>query len=122
MFETLFYTGHGMPPPGHLGELEALVLTAVVRVGGDANGAAVYREIRGRTGRDPSLPAVHVTLRRLEEKGLLRSEGGTSSARGGRPRRFYRATRDGVHALQAFQTMWRSAWRGLQWPNPEGKK
>jgi DNA-binding PadR family transcriptional regulator len=103
----------------HLGELEALVLTAVVRVGANANGAAVYREIQNRAGRDPSLPAVHVTLRRLEEKGLLTSEAGTTSPRGGRPRRFYRSTRDGVRALQTFQDMWRNVWRGLQWPDSE---
>lgn len=111
-----------MAGPDHLGELEALVLTAVVRVGDEANGAAVYREIQTRAGRDPSLPAVHVTLRRLEEKGLLASEGGTTSPRGGRPRRFYRPTRDGVLALQAFQDMWRNVWRGLRWPDPEVEK
>lgn len=98
------------------------MLAAVVRVGDGANGAAVYREIQQRTGRDPSLPAVHVTLRRLEEKGLLQSEGGTTSPRGGRPRRFYRATRRGVHAIQAFHDMWRSVWRGLQWPDAESRK
>lgn len=111
-----------MAGPDHLGELEALVLTAVVRVGKGANGAAVYREIQDSAGRDPSLPAVHVTLRRLEEKGLLASEEGTISPRGGRPRRYYRATRDGVRALQAFQGMWRNVWRGLQWPDVETGK
>jgi DNA-binding PadR family transcriptional regulator len=105
-----------MGHPDYLGELEALVLTAVVRVGAGANGAAVYREIRARAGRDVSLPAVHVTLGRLEDKGLLRSAAGTTSARGGRPRRYYHATRDGIGALQAFQDMWRSVWRGLAWP------
>lgn len=102
----------------HLGEFEALVLTAVLRIGEGANGTAVYTEIEERTGRDPKLPSVHVTLRRLEEKGLLTSEVGESSSRGGRPRRFYRPTPDGVAALQEFRTMWQRVWKGLELPDP----
>jgi DNA-binding PadR family transcriptional regulator len=103
----------------HLGELEALVLTAVIRVRRQANGTAVYREIEARAGRDVSLPAVHVTLRRLEEKGLVVSDPGGSSPRGGRPRRFYRPTPEGVRSVQEFRAMWRSVWKGLELPDPE---
>lgn len=103
----------------HLGELEALVLAAVVRVGDGANGTAVYQEIEGRSGRAPSLPAVHVTLRRLEEKGLLTSDVGEPSGRGGRPRRFYRPTPDGARALRQFREMWHKVWSGLELPDPE---
>lgn len=100
----------------HLGELEALVLAAVVRVGARANGVAVYEEIAKRAGRDPTLPAIHVTLRRLEEKGLLTSSVGSRSSKGGRPRRFYAATHAGVSALRAFRDMWRRVLRGLEIP------
>lgn len=103
----------------NLGEFEALVLTAVLRVGERANGTAVYEEIGTRAGREPSLPSVHVTLRRLEEKGLVSSDVGEPSPRGGRPRRFYRATPDGVRALREFREMWRSVWSGLELPDPE---
>lgn len=104
----------------HLGELEALVLTAVVRVGRRANGTAVYREIESRAGRDASLPGVHVTLRRLEEKGLLASDVGEPSPKGGRPRRFYQATPEGIAALREFQEMWQKVWSGLELPGSEG--
>jgi DNA-binding PadR family transcriptional regulator len=103
----------------HLGELEALVLTGVLGAGQRANGAAVYQEIEARSGREVSLPAVHVTLRRLEAKGLLVSAVGEPSPRGGRSRRFYRPTPEGVRALQAFRAMWRTLWRGLELPDPE---
>lgn len=103
----------------NLGELEALVLTAVVRTGERANGTAVYREIEETSGRELSLPSVHVTLRRLEEKGLLVSDVGEPSPRGGRPRRFYRPTPEGARALSDFREMWRKAWRGLEIPDPE---
>lgn len=105
----------------HLGELEALVLAAVLRVGSDANGTAVYREIVERSGREASLPSLHVTLRRLEEKGLLASHVGVPSPRGGRPRRFYRPTPEGVEALRAFRAMWRSVWSDLDLPDPEAR-
>ena len=103
----------------HLGELEALVLAAVVGVGQRANGTAVYKEIEDRSGRNASLPSVHVTLRRLEGKGLLTSEVGTPSRRGGRPRRFYHPTPDGVRALQEFREMWRKVWSGLELLDPD---
>ena len=100
----------------HLGEFEALVLAAVLRAGSQANGTAVYQEIADRVDRDVSLPSVHVTLRRLDEKGLLASEVGTPSERGGRPRRYYRATPAGVEALRTFRDTWRKVWRGLELP------
>lgn len=106
----------------NLGEFEALVLTSVMRVGRGANGVAVYGEIEARSGRAPSLPAVHVTLRRLEDKGLLTSEIGEPSPRGGRPRRYYRVTAEGVRAVQGFRDMWRSVWKGLLLPDPDRLK
>lgn len=103
----------------NLGELEALVLTAVVRVGERANGSAVYRELEARAERDASLPAVHVTLRRLQEKELLTSWVGDPSPQGGRPRRYYRPTPEGVRAVREFRDMWQRVWSGLELPDPE---
>ena len=98
------------------GDLEALALAAVLRVGEEANGRAVYDEIRERTGRDPTLAGVHVTLRRLEKKGWVRSRLGTVSAKGGRPRRFYALTDEGVRVLSAFRAAWDQVWEGLVLP------
>ena len=103
----------------HLGELEALVLTAVIAARRGANGAAIYEEIETRSGRNVSLPAIHVTLRRLEAKGLLASETTEPSPRGGRSRRFYQLTAEGARALREFRTMWRNLWKGLELPDPE---
>lgn len=103
----------------HLGELEALVLAVVVRIGQGASGTAVYEEIEARGGRDPSVPAIHVTLRRLERKGLVVSDIGEPSPRGGRPQRFYRLTPAGAELLGEFREMWRRVWRGIDVPDPE---
>ena len=104
----------------HLGELEALVLAGVARLGTGANGTAVYQDLEARAERELSLPAIHVTLRRLEDKGLLRSELGDSSPQGGRPRRFYQPTPDGIRTLREFRDMWGRLWQGLELPDPEG--
>lgn len=103
----------------HLGELEALVLTGIVHAGPAASGPAVYEELEARSGREISLPSIHVTLRRLEEKGLLRSTTGSPPARGGRPSRHYRLTDDGVRALADFRAMWDRVWRGFELPDTE---
>lgn len=107
---------------GRLGEFEALILASVIRVGAEANGVAVYQDAATASGSEISLPAVHVTLRRLEEKGLLRSSVGTPSDRGGRPRRFYKATPEGIQAVTAFRDMWRRVWRGLDLPETRGSR
>lgn len=101
---------------GHLGELEALVLAAVARVGADATGTDVYVEIEARTGRDPTVAGVHVTLRRLADKGLVTSTVAERSPRGGRPRRLYRLSPAGVKKLAEFKEMWRKVWDGLDLP------
>lgn len=103
----------------HLGELEALVLTGVVRVGPSASGPDVFEELEARSRRAVSLPSIHVTLRRLEDKGLLRSTTGSPPARGGRPSREYRLTDEGIWALSEFRDMWRRVWRDFELPDSE---
>jgi DNA-binding PadR family transcriptional regulator len=85
-------------PPG---EFEILVLLAVLRLDGAANGATVAAELAARTTRRVARGAVYVTLDRLEAKGYLASrvEPGTP-ARGGRPRRWYRVSAAGRRALR----------------------
>jgi DNA-binding PadR family transcriptional regulator len=46
--------------------------------------------------------SIYVTLDRLEEKGLLASrDGGTSAARGQRPKRLFKVTAAGLRAVHA---------------------
>lgn len=61
--------------------------------------------------------ALYATLDRLEQKGLLvsRLEEGTP-VRGGRVRRFYQMTADGVKALNEAKAALDRMWRGTKWP------
>ncbi len=103
-----------------LGEFEQLVLLACLRLGVGAYTLAVADEISRRTGREASHAAVYVALRRMEGKGLVASSlGDTSSARGGRPRRFFQVLPEAKERLReardALLTMWDGVdgWEGV---------
>ncbi len=84
-----------------LGSLEHIVLLAVMRLDTNAYGMTVRREIENATGRDISIGAVYATLDRLESKGYVRSHTGEPTAeRGGRAKRYFDLTPDGVGALR----------------------
>lgn len=97
----------GRPDPQlQLGEFEQLVLLALVRLGPDAYGATIRRDIEARTGRDLAISAVYVTLDRLETKGLVRSRvGEPTPQRGGRRRKHVTLQPAGRRAIaQACRT------------------
>ena len=83
-----------------LGEFEQMVLLALLRRGGEAYGASLHEEILRSTGRDVAVPAIYVTLGRLEEKGLVsvRREPRVS-IRGGHARKLFVLSDPGREAL-----------------------
>ena len=84
-----------------LGEFEILVLAALIRLGDEAYGVSVRREVEARTGRSISIGAVYTTLGRLERKGFVRSHVGEPTAeRGGRAKKYFRAEVAGRRALE----------------------
>lgn len=101
-----------------LGSLEHIVLLAVMRLGSNAYGMTVRREIEETTGRDISIGAVYATLGRLESKGFVRSYTGEPTAeRGGRAKRYFRMTAEGKGALlntQAIILKMSAGLKGLQ--------
>lgn len=89
----------------NIGEFEELVLLTVGILQSDAYGLAIKDELEKRTGRTPSIGALHSALTRLEEKGFLKSryEGATEDRRG-RRKRFYTLTASGLEAAkQAYE-------------------
>jgi len=93
-----------MPPdarPHYLGEFEHLLLLAVLQCGEEAYTVPIRQILTSRAGRRVSRGAVHTSLERLETKGLLSSRLGEPVAvRGGRPRRYYALTTEGLAALR----------------------
>lgn len=104
-----------MRVPTPIGELEQLILLAVLRLGRDAYGLSVARELETQAGRRLSRGALYTSLERLELKGLVRwklEAGGPERA--GLPKRVYAVTTRGVAAVRASQRTLRRMWRGLE--------
>ena len=100
-----------------LGTFEQAVLLAILRLGDQAYGRAILQEIEKRLKREVAAGAVHATLERLENKGLVKSTlGPGTEIRAGRPRRYYRLEPSGVSALNDAREALEDLWRGLRWP------
>jgi PadR family transcriptional regulator PadR len=88
-------------PRHNLGELEQLLLLALLRHDGQSYGAAIRAEILETTGRSITPGAIYPTLDRLESRRLLTSEmGEPSPQRGGRARREFRITALGIKEVR----------------------
>ena len=101
-----------------LGQFEQLVLLAILHLAApgdeDVYGVPIVEEIERRTGRPASRVAVYVALRRLEDKGLVKSWMGEPLAeRGGKSRRLVQVTRTGRQALRDARLVLDQMWRGL---------
>jgi DNA-binding PadR family transcriptional regulator len=100
--------GHG------LGELEQLVLLAVLRLEDDAYGIAIQQEIAAHADRYPSLGAVYSTLTRLEQKGYVSGRAGEPTpTRGGRRKKLYAVEAAGRRALQGSLSAIKALSQGL---------
>ncbi len=96
----------------YLGEFEELVLTMVALLQEDAYGNSIVNEIKQRVDRECNLSAVHVTLYRLEDKGLIKSKmGGATNARGGRRKRIFTITNAGLSMLRVMKEARIDLWK-----------
>jgi PadR family transcriptional regulator, regulatory protein PadR len=101
----------------HLGAFEQAVLLAIVRLGDDAYGRGILKELQTRLERDVAAGAVHATLERLERKKVIASRLGPGTpVRGGRARRFYRLQPKGLRALNDARAAIDNLWQGVKWP------
>ena len=99
----------------YLGEFEHIVLLAVLRLDDEAYGVTVRREIEARTKREVSIGAIYATLDRLEAKGYVRSRAGEPTPeRGGRSKRYFRVTAQGVSAVNRTHRALSSLTEGLE--------
>lgn len=98
-----------------LGDLEYAVLLALLRLGDEAYGVSIRRELDERAGRRASLGSIYTTLDRLEKKGLVLSqEGAPTAVRGGRRKRLCRLTAAGQRSLAATFGAQRRLTEGLE--------
>ncbi len=103
-----------MAARSQLGDLEELVLLAVLRLGENAYGAAIREELKQRADRAVSVSTIYVTLLRLEEKGYARSwMGEPTRERGGKSKRYFEIRPEGADALEATRAIRERMWEGV---------
>jgi PadR family transcriptional regulator, regulatory protein PadR len=83
-----------------LGEFEELVLLMVAALHNEAYGVAILENLEEKQAKKINISAVHVALKRLEDKGFVKSKfGGITEERGGRRKKFYTITASGKKML-----------------------
>ena len=98
-----------------LGEFEHHVLLALLRQGDEGYSVPIIAELEERTGREIAPAAVYIALRRLEEKGLLVSQlRSAHSSDGGRERRYYSITSDGLAKMAEARQALLNLWEGME--------
>jgi PadR family transcriptional regulator, regulatory protein PadR len=83
-----------------LGHFEQLVLLCTRVLDGNGYGVSITEAVNARTDRKVLLGSVYVALSRLEERGLVASNFSLPTAtRGGRSKRLFHVTPEGMDAL-----------------------
>ena len=103
-----------MPRRNYLGELELVLLLALIRLGDEAYGVPIARELEHQARRSVSLGSVYATLERLEERGLVKSRIGEPTAeRGGRAKRYFAITAQGMREVRETQRTLVRLWKTI---------
>jgi DNA-binding PadR family transcriptional regulator len=98
----------------YLGNLELMLLLALLRLGENAYGVTIAQELEQQTHREVVIASVYATLERLQERGLVRSTLGESTPeRGGRAKRYFRITSDGIREVRDARRALINMWKGL---------
>lgn len=97
-----------------LGEFEEIVILTVGILNNEAYSVAIKDEIESRLSRTVSMGALHTALKRLEDKGYLKSYAGEATAeRAGRPRQYFEITAMGKKAMQYARDTRDQLWKAI---------
>lgn len=98
----------------YLGEFEQMVLLSIIRLKQDAYGTTIRQTLAESIQRDVTIGALYTTLDRLEKKGLLTSKlGEATNERGGRAKKYFYVTANGLSALKRSKEALTALWQDL---------
>jgi DNA-binding PadR family transcriptional regulator len=98
----------------HLTDFELMILLAILRIGDDAYGVPIAKEIENTGKRTALLGAIYAALDRLEENGLVTSSyGDPTPERGGRAKRYFKVTGKGLKAVKDTRRAFTALWSGI---------
>jgi PadR family transcriptional regulator, regulatory protein PadR len=97
-----------------LGEFEEVVLLVIGILNNEAYSVTIKDEIESRLTRTVSMGALHTALKRMEEKGYLKSfDGESNEDRAGRPKRYFEITALGKKAMLYTKTTREELWKAI---------
>jgi DNA-binding PadR family transcriptional regulator len=97
-----------------LSRQEEIVLLTIWKLKDNAYGVTIREYISQVTGKYWSIGSIYVPLDRLVEKGLVSTyQGEPTKRRGGRSKRFYTVTQDGMGILGEIRQVQETLWKGF---------
>lgn len=103
-----------MKAEAYLSELELMVVLAILQLGDGAYGVPLSRRLEEVRGRRVAVGHVYAVLERLEKNGLIASSMGEATPeRGGRAKRYFRVTEDGLNAARATRAVLDRLWTAV---------
>lgn len=103
-----------------LPRIEEMILLAIWKLGDNAYGVTIRRYLSDITGLDLAIASIYTPLDRLMDKGYVRgTEGEPTKERGGRRRRYYKLTAEGLAALDEARRIQQRIWAGFPQLAPE---
>ena len=105
----------------YLSRPEELVLLAIWKMENEPYGVNIRNFVSELTGKYWSVGSIYVPLDRLENKGFLRSKlSHPTPERGGKSKRYYEITKEGLKELEEIRKIYLAAWENM--PNISAKK
>ncbi len=103
-----------MAERNYLGELELMIVLAVIYLDDEAYGVPISRELEKHRKREVSVSSVYAALDRLEGKGLISSRlGEATQERGGKARRYFQVTQEGLRTIHQTRRVLTTLWQKL---------
>jgi PadR family transcriptional regulator, regulatory protein PadR len=97
-----------------LGEFEEIVILTIGVLYKQAYGVSIKNEIEARLSRNVSMGALHTALKRLEDKGYIKSrDGEPTEDRAGRPKKYFEITALGNKAMAYTKETRDDLWRAI---------
>ncbi|MFC1493539.1 PadR family transcriptional regulator [candidate division KSB1 bacterium] len=98
----------------YLSRSEELMLLTVWQLRDNAHCVPIRKHVSKTSGKSWSFGAIYIPLSRLEKKGMVESFlGEPTSKRGGKSKRYYRLTEDGLKALVEVRELHEKMWENI---------
>lgn len=97
-----------------ISKAEEMVLLAILRLGEDAYGVSIRRQIRKNTKKDYTYGTLYGLLRQMERKGYIRKiKGEPLPKKGGRSKSYFKLTPVGGRALKEAMELHERMWKDI---------